>query len=444
MMVAVTPLSADALETEKCTARPNGSSGNDVMGGAETRITWEGQADADEQVKAISLTFPEGTTFSLDNARLTMLAGADHMDRVPIRADFSAEGQTVTATFANPADAGGYFRVEIYGVFFPASGGEEQITGSYVTADGQDGEISGIPAIPVTGVDVFERASQFLEQQEWVAAWNSVKFLQLFLNPVLIVTSIPMVFNGFLVAVATVAASFPFAILLGFLLSLMRMSKFALFRGIATTYVNIIRGTPLFLQIYIAFFGLPLAGIKVDPLLLGVIVLFMNSGAYLCEIFRAGIQSISKGQFEAARSLGMNGAQTMIFVIVPQTIRRVIPTMTSEFILLYKDTSMLAAVGTMEIVMRAKTIVASTGSITPYVVAALFYLVLTLPLAKIVGVLERKLAGNDSGSALPGKKRKRKKGAGNAGAAETRDPRMAQRGSEGERSPITPEQMSSL
>ncbi len=94
--------------------------------------------------------------------------------------------------------------------------------------------------------------------------------------------------------------------------------------------------------------------------------------------------------------------------------------------------------------MRAKTIVASTGSITPYVVAALFYLVLTLPLAKVVGVLERKLAGNDSGSALPGKKRKRKKGAGGGTAAETRDPQMAQRGSEGERSPITPEQMSSL
>ena len=127
-------------------------------------------------------------------------------------------------------------------------------------------------------------------------------------------------------------------------------------------------------------------------------ILAMNSSAYLCEIFRAGIQSIPKGQFEASRSLGMNGAQTMLFVIIPQTVRRVIPTMTSEFILLYKDTSLLAAVGVMEVVMYAKTIVASTGSITPYIVAACFYLVITLPLAKLVGMLEAKLAGSDSGA----------------------------------------------
>ena len=95
----------------------------------------------------------------------------------------------------------------------------------------------------------------------------------------------------------------------------------------------------------------------------------------------------------------MNAAQTMIFVIIPQTVRRVIPTMTSEFILLYKDTSLLAAVGIMEVVQYSKSIVASTGSITPYIVAALFYLVITLPLAKFVGKLEAKLAGTDNGSA---------------------------------------------
>ena len=138
---------------------------------------------------------------------------------------------------------------------------------------------------------------------------------------------------------------------------------------------------------------------------LGVLVLGMNSGAYLCEIFRAGIQSINKGQFEASRSLGMSRAQTMLFVIIPQTIQRVLPTMTSEFILLYKDTSLLAAVGVMEVVMYAKTIVAATGSITPYIVAACFYLVFTLPLAKLVGIFEARLAGNNAGSA---KKRARK------------------------------------
>ena len=119
----------------------------------------------------------------------------------------------------------------------------------------------------------------------------------------------------------------------------------------------------------------------------------MNSAAYLCEIFRAGIQSIPPGQNEAARSLGMNRMQTMLYVIIPQTFRNVLPTLTSEFILLYKDTSLLAAVGVMEIVMYAKTIVATTGSITPYVVAALFYLLVTLPLTRVVSGLENRLAG---------------------------------------------------
>jgi len=102
-------------------------------------------------------------------------------------------------------------------------------------------------------------------------------------------------------------------------------------------YVNVIRGTPLFLQIYIAFFGLPLLGINPNKYLLGILVLALNSSAYLAEIFRAGIQSISKGQFEAASSLGMNYWQSMQYVIIPQTVKRVLPTMTSEFILLYKD-----------------------------------------------------------------------------------------------------------
>jgi len=174
-------------------------------------------------------------------------------------------------------------------------------------------------------------------------------------------------------------------------------------------YVNVVRGTPVFLQIYIAFFGLPLAGVQIPPFILGVIVLALNSSAYQCEIFRAGIQSISKGQFEASRSLGMTGAQTMMFVIIPQTIRRVLPTMTSEFILLYKDTSLLAAVGVMEIVMYAKTIVASTGSITPYIVAAVFYLVLTIPLANLVGKLEERLGGGSNKQSKKAEKKQKKR-----------------------------------
>ena len=400
LLVLALPMDARALETAKCTARPNGESGSDVYGGKETRITWEGLAGTEEPVAALSLTLPPGTTFSTDDARVTMLSGENNMDRTVIDAEVSAEGETFTAKFPEPAPAGGYFRIELYQVFFPADGGPMPITGSYVLDNGTELPFDA-GAVQTIGISATAQLAESLEAQEWVQAWNSNKFLRLFFNPPIIVESIPIVFQGFLLAIAIVAVSFPCAIPLGLLLALMRMSKIAILRGIASVYVNIVRGTPLFLQIYIAFFGLPLAGISIPPFVLGFVVLSMNSAAYMCEIMRAGILSIPGGQTEAARSLGMNGAQTMIFVIIPQTIRRVIPTLTSEFILLYKDTSMLAAVGVMEMVYNAKMIVANTGSITPYIVAALFYLVITLPLAKVVGNLERRLDG-----VMPKKKRK--------------------------------------
>lgn len=409
--LSVCPTSAEALDTSKCTARPNADGSSEVKGATETRITWEGQAAPDESIKAIALTLPQDTSFTTKNARITMLSGDDLMQRTNIDASFAKEGDSIVATFNEAAPAGGYFRFEVYEVKFPASGGEMDLTGTYELADGNYREIGQIPAINVVGVDPAEELSTFLSEQEWVQAWNSNKFLHLFLDPTILVTSFPVVVKGFIMALGIVLVAFPCAIPFGLILALMRMSKLRVLRGIATTYVNVVRGTPLFLQIYIAFFGLPLAGIQVPPFPLGVIVLAMNSSAYLCEIFRAGIQSIPKGQFEASRSLGMNGAQTMLFVIIPQTVRRVIPTMTSEFILLYKDTSLLAAVGVMEVVMYAKTIVAATGSITPYIVAACFYLIITLPLAKIVGRLEMHLADRDAGNTGKKKKKRRKKDA---------------------------------
>ena len=398
------PAPAGALTVEKLTARPNTDSGSDVLGGEKTRITWEVQADADEALAGLSLTFPEGTTYGTDDLRLTMLSGEDLMDRTPIEPKLKEDGQTLEATFPEAAPAGGFFRLEVYGVVFPASGGEQTLTGTYTLDDGSEHDAGDIPSVSIKGVSAFDQFVKGLEAQPWVQAWNSVIFLRLFFNPVLIVTSLPIVFNGFLMALAIVLVAFPVAIPFGFCFALMRISKSRVLRCLASIYVNIIRGTPAFLQIYIAFFGLPLAGINIGYYQLGVIVMAMNSTAYLCEIFRAGIQSIPKGQSEAARSLGMNAVQTMVSIIVPQTFRNVIPTLTSEFILLYKDTSLLAAVGVMEIVMYAKTIVATTGSITPYVVAALFYLVVTLPLARVVGKLEQRLMGADAGSA-PGKKK---------------------------------------
>ena len=188
---------AFGLDVVKCTARVNAEGSNEVLGGTETRVTWEGQAAAEEQVAGLSLTFPAGTSFSGEDARITMLTGDDLMTRTSIDAEFSVDGQTLHAAFAEPAEAGGYFRFEVYGVFFPAEGGDMVLAGAYTTADGTEVAMGAIPAVSVKGITATEQLSSWLEEQEWVQAWNSNKFLRLFLNPPLLVTSFPVVFNGF-------------------------------------------------------------------------------------------------------------------------------------------------------------------------------------------------------------------------------------------------------
>ena len=142
---AYAPTTAQALETAKITARPNTGSGSDVVGGTETRITWEVQADADEELSGLSLTFVDGTTFGTDDTRLTMLSGEDLMDRTPMKPTCTADGQTLKIDFGETAPAGGFFRVEVYGVTFPVEGGDEVFSGTYTLADGSTKKISKIP-----------------------------------------------------------------------------------------------------------------------------------------------------------------------------------------------------------------------------------------------------------------------------------------------------------
>ncbi len=393
--IAATPAPAGAMEAFRCTGRPNSDDDSTtIQGGTQSRITFEASIEEGEGVERLVMHVPDGTTFETDDLAVTLLTGEDLMTRNEVGYDLAVDGQDIVFDFDEPITQAGHLNIIVYGVYFPTEGGDVQVEVSYTLADGSEHEVEGIPAIPVKGISSTEALSQWLEQQPWVQAWNSNRFLRLFFDPTLLVTSFPVVLNGFFVSVAIVAISFPLAIPLALVLALMRVSKFFLWRGIASVYVNIVRGTPLFLQIYIAFFGLPLAGINIPNFPLGVIVMTLNSGAYMCEIFRAGIQSISKGQSEAARSLGMSRMQTFIYIILPQMFRMVIPNLTNEFITLYKDTSLLAAVGVMELVMYARTIVASTGSITPYIVAAVFYLVITLPLSKVTGYLEKRLRGH--------------------------------------------------
>lgn len=181
--LSAAPAPAGALEVEKLTCRPNGDTGSDVLGGTETRITWEVQADVDEALTALSLTVPRGTTYATDDLRLTMLFGEDLMEREPIDPVVEEDGDTLRLTFPT-SPAGRFFRLEVYGVVFPAEGGDLQCEGSYTLSDGTEHEIEGIPAVHITAVTPFEQFKSFLEEQSWVASWNSNTFLRLFFNPV--------------------------------------------------------------------------------------------------------------------------------------------------------------------------------------------------------------------------------------------------------------------
>lgn len=191
-----------------------------------------------------------------------------------------------------------------------------------------------------------------------------------------------------------------FGIIIGLLMALMKMGRNRVLRVIANVYIEALRGTPLYVQIFLWHFGVAsiigelfFNGKFSFPILVtSVVVLSLNSGAYVAEIFRAGIQGVDKGQVEAARSLGMNHKQAMRFVILPQAFKLVIPPLGNEFVMLLKDTSLLAAIGLSEIMKRGQ--VYTSVHIEPfptYVAVALVYLVLTLTFTRLINWYERRL-----------------------------------------------------
>lgn len=381
--------SSSMLQVTKATARSNEDGGTNVLGGIATRLTWEATTGTEESVSKVTLALPEGGSFEDSSATVTVLNG---LDRTNVEATAKVEKSNLAISFAKPIAAGSNVRIEVEGVVFPSSAGAYTVDGTYELADGTECDLPTSPTIAVTESTVVQNIVRWLDDQSWVEAWNANPFLGMFLKPQYVVTSIASLFQGWGVALLVTAIGFPLAIPIGLLFAFMKMSRRRYLRGIAICYINFLRGTPLFLQIYIAFFGLPMIGLNLPNLPLGVAVLAINCSAYLAEIFRAGIESISKGQHEAATALGMNWFQTMGLIIIPQSIRRVIPTMTSEFVMLYKDTSLLSSVGVMELMMFSKNLTATTGNITPYICAAFYYLVVTIPLIHFVGKIEKKLA----------------------------------------------------
>ena len=192
-----------------------------------------------------------------------------------------------------------------------------------------------------------------------------------------------------------------FAVIIGLLLgasSAMIRSKYEhtkklrLLNAICNIYIAVIRGTPVTIQLLIIYF-IVFGSMKVDKTLVAVIAFGINSGAYQSEIFRAGIQSISKGQFEAGRSLGFNYNQTMRYIIMPQAIKNIIPTLANEFIVLLKETSVAGYIALIDLTKAADIIRSKTYSaFMPLIAVARIYLILVLGLSDVVNIIERWLS----------------------------------------------------
>lgn len=182
-----------------------------------------------------------------------------------------------------------------------------------------------------------------------------------------------------------------FGIVIGLSLAMMRLSHLRIVRAPAVFYINLFRGTPLLVQLMFIYYALPFVGVNLEPLQAGMVGLALNSGAYVAEIFRAGIQSIHRGQMEAARSLGMSHAQAMRYVILPQAFRVVIPPLTNEFVALLKDSSLASVILVQELAYQMRALASATYNLTSYTQAAALYLIMTIPLSRLSDYLEKKL-----------------------------------------------------
>ena len=188
-----------------------------------------------------------------------------------------------------------------------------------------------------------------------------------------------------------------FGTLLGLALTLLRRSKIKPISYIATAYVEFVRGTPLLVQIYIIYIGLPkLIGIDMPDMTVGAVALALNSGAYISEIIRAGIEAVDKGQMEAARSLGMSQRLAMFEIIIPQAFKNILPALGNEFVSIIKESSMVSVIGVAELMYNAGIVRGNTAlGLEPVVVAAVIYFVLTFTMTRALGYVERRMKASD-------------------------------------------------
>ena len=209
---------------------------------------------------------------------------------------------------------------------------------------------------------------------------------------------LPPLLQGTGVTLQVFAITLALSVPLGLALALMRISRFKTLSGLVNGYIWLMRGTPLMLQMLFIYFALPFVpviGIRLPDFPAAIVAFVLNYAAYFAEIFRAGIQSIDRGQYEGARVLGMTYSQTMRRIVLPQVIKRILPPMSNETITLVKDTSLIYVLAMNDLLRAARGIVQRDFTTTPFLVAAAFYLIMTLVLTYGFQRLEKKYAVYD-------------------------------------------------
>jgi len=202
----------------------------------------------------------------------------------------------------------------------------------------------------------------------------------------------PLLLRGAWVTLYLSLISSSIGMILGLLVGVARVSRLRAIRGTATVYTEVIRGTPLLMQLIVLYYGLPSVGINLEAVAAGIIGLSANSAAYVGEIFRAGIQSVGRGQREAALASGLTRLQAMRSIILPQAFRLVLPPLTNEFVTMLKDSSLVSTLAIAELLRTGREIVAwKVNVFSPFAGVTLLYLAMTLPLTHLARHLERRI-----------------------------------------------------
>ncbi|VWD00477.1 amino acid ABC transporter permease [Burkholderia lata] len=209
----------------------------------------------------------------------------------------------------------------------------------------------------------------------------------------LVVHTLPVMVKGAMLTLKFAVASMALGLVVGLVVAIMRIGSNRLASGLAQGYVSLMRGTPLLVQMFVVYYGLPDLGITLDPTTAGIFTLTLNAGAYLSESMRGAILGIGRGQWAAAHSLGLTHVQTLRYVVCPQALRLAVPSLGNTLISLIKDTSLVSVITVTELLRSTQEVIAATFQPLPlYLAAAAIYWVLSTLLTRLQGRVETRLA----------------------------------------------------